>query len=61
VSAHIVMPARQSNVPGHWVRRCTGCPWVAYRVDRAKLDRLALEHHDNPADEAAPEPEEGTA
>ena len=46
--AHIVMPARRSDVPGHWVRRCSNpnCPWVAHHVDPEALAVLAREHHE---------------
>lgn len=50
MTAHIVMPARRSHVPGHWVRRCTAvdCGWTAHRPDRVELDRLAQAHHADP-------------
>jgi hypothetical protein len=57
VTAHIVMPARESHVPDALVRRCTGCQWVEYRprAERDELDRLAAEHRANPAGTEAAE------
>lgn len=50
MTVHIVMPARRSHVPGHWVRRCTaeGCGWVAHHPDRDVLGELAAEHRADP-------------
>lgn len=50
MTAHVVMPARPSAVPGHWVRTCSaiGCGWTAHRADPAELARLATAHHEHP-------------
>ena len=58
MTAHIVMPARRSAVPGHWMRACTaiGCGWTAHRTDRDLLAQLAHAHHEHPDE---PTPNEG--
>jgi hypothetical protein len=53
VTAHVVMPARRSHVPDHWVRRCTGCGWTAYRTDRDELAELVRAHQENPGSDDA--------
>lgn len=48
MTAHIVLPARRSAVPGQLVRQCTapGCGWVAHSADPDELRELAREHHE---------------
>jgi hypothetical protein len=55
VSAHIVMPARRSYVPGQYVRRCSavGCLWVRHSRSLERLQQWATAHHEDP--EAEPE------
>jgi hypothetical protein len=50
MTAHIVMPARRSAVPGEWVRRCSNpeCTWQAHDRDVAVLAELARAHHEDP-------------
>lgn len=55
MTAHIVMPARRSAVPGEWTRTCSNpeCPWSAFDRDPERLAELAREHHENPDGEEA--------
>jgi hypothetical protein len=50
VTAHIVMPARRSHVPGEYVRECTNpaCPWTAHGRDPIALAELARAHSADP-------------
>jgi hypothetical protein len=50
VTAHVVLSARRSNVPGHWVRRCSNpaCSWQAHDPDPVRLAELARAHHEDP-------------
>lgn len=56
MTAHIVLPARRSNVPGEWKRECTNpaCPWTAYGRDTVALAEAARRHSADPdADDPA--------
>jgi hypothetical protein len=56
VSAHIVLPARRSHVPGEYVRECTNptCSWTAHGRDPIALAELARAHSVDPDADAAP-------